>query len=474
MSRQAGRPADGLGKMFARGGRRGNLSILSAVIAGALCASLIVWLNGARLRADERSVTAAMQSLADTTLSGYDSDLLRDYGLFAVTDSAVDRGVFARQTRDIRDVRLIGAVTESDALDTSYLGNQIDRYMKTRLPFVYWQELSRRLNIGTPQAGRIKSLLDGLGAVRKSGGTPDSPKSPPGGTDVVSESPIRSVLRELTGSIAKELGDDAIDTLNEAYLECAAETFGVSGSMGLGDGSFEDLCSPERIASVGGFLDRLLDWKTPPVLNRLQLVEYGVGCFTRQCIRTVEAGGPRPVLFLSGRPMSEAINERPAEAEQLIFGLGDRAAAKMRISLRVLRTVQQAIALFSDHSRMARIESTATVICAALLAASAGSVAIDPKLVTYLLAIGESIYKGCRDVQTLLQGHRVGLWPGNSDFEIGYADYLRLLVLLVPEELLLQRIGALIGKRAGHPLHTAVNLSVEWRGRPLVLKKGYG
>ena len=295
----------------------------------------------------------------------------------------------------------------------------------------------------------------------------------------LSKEMVRGLAESLFGDLIDKLEDELLRSVRDMYRRYAADWIGIGQDEALSEilGEMPDFLNPQSLTALGSRIDQLMTFATPPIYDKFCLMEYALGYFVPRVTVRSENGASVPLLTLDGRSMAELPDGRASEVECLITGLKDTHVASLvvRMAIISMRSFLQLVALMLDETRLAALRTAATSIAAAIAVISAGTVLIDPELLTWVLAVGEALKAGYQDSQRLIDGKSVPVWPGKPKISVNvwYQDYLRLLLLMLPQSLVLERSAQLLEKIMPGPYYTALTAQTTWRGKSVQLSAAY-
>jgi hypothetical protein len=220
-----------------------------------------------------------------------------------------------------------------------------------------------------------------------------------------------------------------------------------------------------------------MTFATIPVYDKFCLMEYALGYFIPRVTIHAEQGSTQPLLTLDGRQMTDLATARSCEVECLITGIKDSHAASLvvRMAIISMRSFLQLVALLLDETRLAALRTAAVSIAGAIAVLSVGTVIFDPELLTWVLAVGEALKAGYQDSQRLIEGKAVPIWPGRGKINVNcwYQDYLRLLLLMLPQSMVLERSAQILERIMPGPYFTSLTAATTWQGDVRQLSGAY-
>ena len=95
--------------------------------------------------------------------------------------------------------------------------------------------------------------------------------------------------------------------------------------------------------------------------------------------------------------------------------------------------------------------------------------------ITYLIVAAQALAAGVRESSRLINGYGVRFWPGRGEihFQLWYADYIRLLLYVIPRATLVTRCARQIEQLFGPDLFTRCTVQTRYGGRDIALSGGY-
>lgn len=444
--------------------RRGALSLLLLVIIVPLLLVFATGLSIARRIHDEAGLVRAMRQQLAASLAGYDPDLYQQFGVFGVPVESLEMTVF-QETVPVRYATVSAELSAAtDLFDQDALEQQIARTMKLRLP-VLWLDQVFRLT-GQPD------LSDWLDQVVP-GKTPSfgfsNPEQRKGESifpadvlpaDLLSQMPkdLASLLEDLVQeSLESVTEEDKLEILEQA-LDWLGDLSGQSSILAaLPDGS-------GYLSGLSGWLDELSSGPNAPLVHKAGLAEYCLAYLTTAVTVRQEDGKTEPLQTIRGLDLEDLAQTRPAEIERIITGTTDPDTARRQVKtgLTAIRSLIHLAAILDDGAEMALLKSEATALVA-ILAATTG-ILLDPESIAYLLALSQAILRGTEDVDDLQSGQAIRLIPPSlldQPLVMTYADHLRLMLLVLPTDTLLERIGLCIQQTFPQEYAFAIRLCVQ-------------
>lgn len=456
--------------------RKGSLSLFLCIVLAGLILVLSGWLQAALMRRAEAELSQAMAAQLNVSLATYDRDLFSRFGLLAFTASDLDRHVL-QNSLPVEMKRCPLVLTEEECLtDPIVLDQQMVRCMKASVPGI-WLDSFKRCKVDSSfafsnQTASAKSDFHS-GAMT---GFSDLFQSAFSG---LTGSLINQTANHLFSQAIPELDHDFLEEMNQQYRQFAAQKAGVRSSSVISEllGGLPDFLNPVSLTRMAASLECLFDFSTPPLYEKLCVVEYLTTHLTRQATGRMIDGHWKPLKTPDGRSMTDLINARPHEIERIITGLEDAdcAAKTVRFLLVSVRSLFNLAAILSNETQMAAIRATAVAIATAAAAASLGTILIEPEAVAYLIASSKALSAGISESERLIKGYGVRFWPGEKQIEwtLWYDDYLRLFLSGLPRSTLVLRFSQILIQLYPEPLYTKVRVQTRFAGRDYAAERGY-
>jgi hypothetical protein len=460
--------------------RGGSMALLFCVVfstAMLLCCSTM---QAAGTRETEVRLARSMASQIQASLAGCDLEW-RQYGLFGFLTAASDPGVFRELFGQSLPEQNLHMILLKPVIDREVLEPQIIRYMKLRLPFLAVSELMGRISqIRQPFLDDASLVqVSGSANCEINGALPDMAEAQKGNfvdqiRSFCSGCPSQAVqyaASQLFGSMAALVKDEACRQLESVYRQYAAEWLGCGADSGLSAlfGVTPDFLEPASLTDFAVQLEKFLNFPTGKLYEKICLAEYILGHFRPAVQMVVEQGKATPLATLDGRLYKDMPETRKNEAEQILVGTDkpETAGRIVRIMMTSLRSFVHLTAILSDSSQTAALRTSAVAISAAMAAVSSGTLSLDPQIVFYLLVAGKAIKSGFEDYRTLAAGGAVAIYPsaGGRSLPVFYKDYLRLFLLPIPQEQLVERTSGMLTRLLPGPAYAGLRIQADMNGR---------
>lgn len=441
----------------------GSISLFICVFLAVILLIGSTLASAALDRKIELNLARALDSQVQIGLAAYDRDLLEQFGLFGVRPDNIDQSVFSTYMRPLLPEQNVQLGIVEELFSSRELGRQIVNHMQERLPLVYMENFSRFITGWNQGSSEDNTLFSEA-------------------SSYLAQLPVNETQRAASGlfsGLLAKVQEDSARLLEDIYRRYASELAGVPADDGLA-GFFEqvpDFFDPASMSIVAEKLDLLLDFQTMPAYRKMCLTEYIMGYFCSTVRVIKENGTTRSLLTIDGRYQTGFPETRNAEIEKILTGLDnpDTAVFACRIILVSLRCVIQLGSIIADETQMTAFRSAAAGISASVAALTSGAVVIDPEIVTWLLVVGKALFNAWAEYQKMEQGFLVPFWPGASkiNIDLGYNDYLRLLLFIQPDSHLLEGCSGQIGKVLPGTYAAEIEAATVFNGNRYVIRDAY-
>jgi hypothetical protein len=459
--------------------RCGAASLLLIIVTIPLALVLTTSLQIVRRQADEARLIRAMRAQLQVSLANYDQELFRQFGLFGVDTSKLQTTVyrelvprsFAQQPMQLKQSQSI--------FTPDILARQIARNMKIRLPMLWLKNLADTIKKETPvkpvsSSGEIFSNSGDQASVTASSTSNSATIDPLTSTGLSAVIPSLDTAAELLDGPLKPLLDllqlktqlsDLMASIDEVG-DLRADYRGPGGSAGL-------------FYEITDVLDAVSQGTDSVLLRQVELAEYCIAYLTRSVTASQDNGRSIPLETLSGLKMNDLAADRPAEVEQVLTGDSTPETATRQVQLLIIavRCLINLTDILTDQARMDGYRVQAIAVSTAISMASGATINIDPQLFACLLAVGYAIHAGQLDYQALASGLSVALFPERLfkyPLKLSYQDYLRLFLLIVPQDVLISRIGNQIHAAMASDYAHEVSMTVNASSAPSFGRAGSG
>ena len=415
--------------------RSGALSLLLISIVMPLVLVLSTCLSIARRQADEAQLLRAMRTQLQTSLAGYDPDLNQQFGLFGVAEGQLETSVYQELLPNRFRQQQVEIKMAQSVLDQQNLAAQISRTMKIRLPMLWFSSLRELFQAGNESGGLKQPEIPALMDASEMLSGPQEPE-----LNSVQNQFIEALVNALSAAVEPEIKDQ-LTNLMDSVDEIGDFRSSLQGSDSM----------PQILSQISRVLDLISSGTDSPLLRQVELAEYCIAYLTRSVTDRRVGDLSEPIETVSGLQLKSLIDKRPAEVEMVLTGAAtpEKAISWTKTTIIAVRSLINLADILADSSQMARLRTTAMSATAAISLASGMTVNIDPEMIAQLLAVGEAIRQGHQDYVQLSDGKAVALLPSNLlpdsmkkwALEMTYQDYLRLMLLTIPQDELIDRIG---------------------------------
>jgi len=458
--------------------RNGSAGIFLCIVLSAVILTEGVLYSAARIRSNEADLARCMRLQISQILCSYNRSLLENYGLYGLDSSSVNSKVFDACFSGKGDA--VMTAEPENMISSADLKTGIADYMQIRMPAVASGEILSRFkgiysgildsdlfkNAKGSQSSEWLGYVKGfLGQKDKWGGVINS---------VVAA--VETV--DFTGKV-KDL---------EEFASSFQEAAGRSATLYLqGESSTvlpDDFLNPDNLSNIMSYVDGYMNWEMPGIVDSLLINEYAVSFFDSKVEYIVDGDSKELESNLLGVPFTEIHGSNRADLEYLLTGI-DNEIISFSIAETLIfdmRTIANTGIYLLDNEKMKKAKEIAEILSAAITLVSAGTVSIDPEALKFGVIYVWALKQGFQDVLKLIGGESVILFDHSAldDQEVlkgalmtDYRDYMRVLLLAVPEEWKLSRILTLLKKDCANELYKGVCLSVDYRGSLFRMEDSY-
>ncbi|MBR5359367.1 MAG: hypothetical protein IK123_00635 [Lachnospiraceae bacterium] len=443
--------------------KKGTMTIFLAIILSALilveCTFVMfVWDLDYRMAFD-----SALRAEVETILAEYDRQLFDTYGIYAVTLDDVDDEVFQKAisthgyTGD-SNIEIYGV----KALEIDDLKAAISVYYANRTGGILFEQTFVQIEGLLEEAG-LGDLLDTL--------------------NQFTSSKAAGYLEDLlTGAstIAGWYIDAAKtdeDIASSDYRQEMIDFSNYQKSIKSADNDLDDLNIGIELTDFGTIIDAaddLIDIQyavTDSVMNvtfHPACAYYAANNFDCYLSNDTDCS-------INGTKFSDIHDDNLYDAEYILNGIDGRLGVVQVSSLAfaVLFSVKL-VENFADPELEATLSGVSAAISALVLAISAGTVLIDPEILTTVMIIIKSAADSVGGLVDVLKGESFALLEveGMELIYVGYKDFLFLQMCLVPDDKMLERMIEVLERDFG-VLYTGVGASGAYRGQTYSQEKIY-
>lgn len=461
-----------------------------AIITTSVIVLMTVLMSASEIRGNEALLTGILTGQQDLLLSSYSEKLLDWYGIFAT------------RLQNTKDKQFLNAVCEIEGVDhysckgiyplekDNRLKEAIADFSGLRAPMqILLQFMSRFTKINSIISGRNTQSENVI---------PDSPTKPKDDQDTSmtgSEIDYEKILESLS-SIDKGLfekcmqsGETSDD--NEIAGPLSWERFNSSIQNAKTD-MFYELDVSKQIKSqltvtesnlndISSFLEQFYQIKANPIYEKLCFEFYITSMFSCKTNTLIQNGINVQRKDMRNRIIDTLPTRSKLEIEKIIFGYEKDETNDffIRISIESMRFLCHLITNLTDKTKRTEIKSVSIGLCAAILLASGGTVAIPSTVMDTVVLLLFSINSAAADYKALACGKAVPALPleETKNIDTYYIDYLQLLLLMVPEQLKIERMLIIIKSNLfmeNIDLYTGVLVTTKYRNNWYKVEGRYG
>ena len=443
--------------------RKGAMTIFLAIILSALilieCTFvLFVWDLDYRMAFD-----SALRAEVETILAEYDRQLFDTYGIYAVTLNDVDDEVFRKAIsthgyEGDSDIEIYGV----KALSIEDLKAAITVYYANRAGAMWFEKAYAQIDglLDDTQVGQIFDALREFTSSEAAGYLEDL---------LTGASTIASWFDEASET------DESI--ASEDYRQEMIDFAVFKKSIDKADNDLEDLDIGFDLTDLSTLVDgadTLIDLQyglTDTIMNvtfHPACAYYAANNF--DCVLSNDFD-----MSINGTKFSDIHEGNQLDAEYIMTGLDGRVgvaevSALIFAVLFVLRTVEN----YADPELEATLTGISAAISAIVLVISGGVVIIDPEILTTVMILIKSAAESVSGLIDVLKGETFALvkYEGMELVYVGYRDFLFLLMCLVSDDKMLERMIEVLERDYGE-LYTSVGISGIYRGQTYTQEKTY-
>jgi hypothetical protein len=461
-----------------RNSKRGGITVFLCIILSAVILTESVLFCAARERGVEAELKKCMQLQTAQILCNYNELLLSNYGLYALEDNAVNQDIFSTCFQESSETT-VAVNTEYDMTKLQVQTGIID-FMKLRIPAIAGNEILSRLK-------GVLSQINGNEIVTQSKNADTSAwlgtfKDYLSGKDSWSNilSNVASFLGviDFTGKLSDlEAFASKYQTLTEQkstqYLQGEADT----------DFAYSIL-QPQTLSDMMTYADSLLDYDYPDFSDALMINQYAISFFDSKLAHVADGDTEIAEKNILGTPYSEIHKGNHADLEYVLSGIEDETVSSASVAILIMdiRTILNFGSFLLDKTKVEEARGIADVVSAAITIISAGSITIDPAVVTYAVLFVMALIQGIKDIRQLQNGESITLFmhptitnqPGLEELLMtDYRDYIGFFLLFVPIEWKTSRILTVLKRDCGKHLYTGVRITVNYRNNVFELEDSY-
>lgn len=456
--------------------RRGGIVIFLCIFMSALILSQCILLNGSLLRSNEAEIFRASHLQAENVLCDYHVGLYDHYGVYAFNESALTHNSFSDYCR-VKDIESV-TISGLEELSPEGLETLICDYMKIRFPAMIGSEL-------------ITRIAQAVGRIRKSDLVTTATSAP--------SSALRKYLGEYLSSAENwseifENVENFVDMVDysdklsdfKSFINDLKETIKRVATMKLQgkSGSFElDVFDPECIEKIIELFSLLVDAETPEYLDYLYINKYAAALFDSSVSKIKEGADKRDEANIYGTSFLKINGGNRADLEYLLTGKEEKSAiSTTKTMVFATRALLNLGTFLLDQKKLSESEGIADIICACVALLSAGTVAIDPTVVKYLVIVTWALQRSFQDMNKLADGGKIAIFDHSSLkgqegidalIQTRYRDYVEFFLMFVERRVLLSRMIEIFNRYSGGKLYVSVQINVQYSGREFQLEESY-
>lgn len=423
--------------------QRGSFSSFIAIIITSVIVLMNILLNASIIRSGETLVTSVLVSQQDLILSEYSEILYDRYGLFATGISSNYKDSFYKSVQGIRNVSEYNAIGIKE-LKGKVLSDSIIEFSKQRFPVFFASELLNRFT-------KIRGVVKSQSAITPIPSANPEFENPNENPPINYFDIIKNLIKLKDRCFPKATENDGVSqtTIEELELLLTGEDAGyLYEPTYIKDIKSSLTITEKSMSGISSFIENLYQIDTPDWYDRIALEYYISGMFSCKTNFHVVDGVRNENKDLKNRNQENLCKTDNMEIEKIIFGSDDpkKNESLTRISIQALRMLIHIITNFTDSTKLSEIKATSASLCATLALASGGTVIIDPALMEVVIIILKSASSAISDYEKLVKGEGVNIIPVKCSYnlETYYKDYLQALLLVVPLDVKLKRVEAII------------------------------
>lgn len=442
----------------------GYITLFAAIVLASVIALTSVLQRSAEARVLQLAAATAATRQAEISLSLYDRTLYNSYGLHGTSLESINNDVLIKMLPQLDEEDLL-----VDPLDSVWVEANLDRgirsFMQSHLAISYFASLSARLSgFAEPLSNRqTENSMVSLSSLEDPG---------PG-----------DAINMLTDEFYKHRG---LFSEAENYSSDEEEHGHTLAELALAGRQTDELneflqgnpdLNPETMDSLGEAVSELSDLllllqaPSEGVYGFLALREYPLGMFRNQVSFSDEVAelATGRGYNLRGVALSESEGEERLETEEVITGPADADMIKAAINWRItyIRLLFNLLGIVTNKARMQQFKNRATIISVVVTVVSLGNLSIPVSAIQAALVLAEAWRFSKNDQKALVKGGQIALLPymkKSEIFQTIYEDYLRIFLLTVNKNDLLERTGKIVRDNLGNSNYVSgvkVSVSLE-------------
>ena len=436
-----------------------GISLFFACIMISLLLLNIIVLGGAKNLLLQTQAGNKLEQETERALSLYDVKLYSQYGLWGMHEKLAE---WLAENEDVeesfRDIDGAGdyAFALSDPLlEPLALQEQINAFMKPRFPLVLAEQLlifMKQIQGGV-QNQELALMDDQLAETQNNIGVSEFSDY----LDTVKDNEVDETSENLPSS-----GGLTVQVLSALKKELQD---GLASGISLGGEQEGSAVEAENIFQLLADAQAMMDFEVGTGYERLGLNEYALRMFPAQ-VHVEGLAGDYPITeSLRGHALEKDLNKTNLSVEFLLTGAKSREAEqKVRNKLYLIRLACQIGSILGNKEKMELYRKTAEILALAIAVVSIGEVSIPPEAITYSIVGIIGLKEAAEDTKKLIKGEAAALLPYTENMKTAtrYHDYLRLMLMTVPQEQLLERLCVSIKEDFGSAFYISANLELDW------------
>lgn len=445
-----------------------GISLFLAVIFSALLLTNLVLLAGAKNHFHILQAGTKLEQEAERALSLYDLYLFDHYGLWGMAEDLEKHLAGHSDVRasfsEIEGCRGYSYELSGMLWQPMALKKQIRQFMTIRFPAAMAEQLFSVLK-SFKAASAASELTTMEAALQK-------PELQKGFSDLNTyleelpeelEQPSAESEEEETESEEQEM--DALTFLLMRALQAQMQE-ATAAAVEFGVETAGSAVTSRNVFSYLSQAQSFLDFDTGTTYDRLALNEYVLRMFPAR-VHGSDLDEDYPLTkSLRGKRLTREEAKEHLSLESLITG-DRRAIAERKITsyLFMLRFLVQSVGILTNQGKMAECRGTATTVSLVVSAASLGHFNIPAEALLYAIVCIAALKNASEDVNDLSEGKSVPYIPQHESMKLPsyYHDYLRLFLLTLSEEELLNRLCQTLKKESGKDVYTSVSVRMDWK-----------
>lgn len=446
----------------------GAISLLTCMILPGVLLCFVAALSWSQANLDRLDFARSCEQSLSYSLASYNRKLWRDYNLRGLDPNAADwqDGTnLSWQNREVASFELSGVKRLAEPEE---LKAQILRQMTWRAEVFTLKELISRYS-------SLTSACKAITSSRPSELLSDYDTADP--KLLVDYPAEKKTLADSEEKAAEALTTEersaALKQVTDLISECEDYLLPEHGYI---PADSEVSFNPTTFNALTSFLDGLLDGGQYPFRDRLYIQEYVMHYFTSAVDSEWRQDQQVALKTPAGRGHKTLIEEgRQAELERLIFNQTDpdRAKSRTKSVCWALAFTEAVVQNTLSKSKQALYAAEAGAISISITTLSLGALNIPPESLKYLLLLADSLRMAKKVVDDLLAGRAWKVQYKEFSCIIYYRDILRVLLLSLSEESLLERLGKLISENFSAAFYSSIRLEASYADKQVRMEEGY-